>query len=215
MKKSKIIIGLFLLIIVSFSIIALTSKNTSQENKQSANIDKSNNARGIEITVDGVTSFISQDDQTNDQMLLGTVLKNQGVSITASDKKSDYAFALYFDAPELKIGSYKVYQCFGDSLCEDAHRNQKSSIQPYLTEKVDMNTYKASYDYPSLSLSPMVVTIASIEDAVWEGIGQTKLITGTFKGTLASVQKNSKNEDYVAGKTTTLEGKFKIYTLTR
>lgn len=149
-------------------------------------------------------------DNIEEVQVACNMVQSQGaLLLNALNKKENLSFGILCKTEKLAIGTYEVYECLTYTSCDD--KNQNATLMPYPTAVPSQyNDIKHAFKSPELGLTPLMLTISSIEDATWPGVpGVVKRIKGTFNGSLASVEYNPTSK--IIGPLKVLKGKFDIY----
>jgi len=170
-------------------------------------------AQSFELKVDGRNYTLSPDLPKVSQVPATVMDGGTMLSISAMDRGQDLTFALSIRSDQGPIGpgSYPAYHCGQDVLdCSD--RNRMAMLAPYPTGKPpDMDRSPSAWLYPALGLQPVTVTIESMSDVTWNGVGPAKRVKGHFAGTLAHLEQGKDGRSHVVPPTHPIEGAFDLY----
>jgi hypothetical protein len=180
-------------------------------------------AQIMEITIDGKTLKMRPDEPRDGHVVSASLVGNRNFALSAMDETVNFAFVAAV-APADKgkpfgVGSYQGYECRDHLGCDTQGADNSTrwaTLTPYPTGKaLDFRETRSAYLAPKLRLTPLTVTITSLEDAYWPGAGPVKRVKGTFKGSLANIGDNGAGQPAEVGPQKQVEGKFDLYTIVR
>ena len=164
----------------------------------------------VEITVDGKKMQVSDESVISFTFIMDHLL---GVAIMSEG--NDFQFAITSWMAELKPGTYQVFDCKGPSECdqEAESHGELAMYAPYPKDPPrPFSETRIAYRSAPLGLSPLSLVITEVKDEQQAGNPwRTKRVVGTFKGTMAYVEKDDAWQWHVIGNTTRVEGKFSVF----
>ena len=173
--------------------------------------DQSTIPQTFEITINGKT--VTMDPDKPDDGLVVTAASGRsggGLILSAINQPEDFSFQAIKYGP-LEVGTFQVFTCHGLNDCQDDN-GQTAMFGIYPTgETPKITDGKYAYKSQQLGLQPLTLVLTSVEDVNWPGVGPSKRVIGTFKGELATVDKNNNGDLIVIGDLAKIEGKFDLY----
>ncbi|MBO9632427.1 MAG: hypothetical protein J7578_04870 [Chitinophagaceae bacterium] len=166
-------------------------------------------APSVELKVDGVK-------KTEDPApVISSAYTSSYLLLSYLSEKDDIQFSISAYMPDLKPGTFQVYDCKSASECGDKMPdNQQTALYgPFIKDPMPaLNLFRSAYYAPKLGLSPLTFTITSVTDEQQAGNPfKTKRIQGKLNGVLAFVEQQSgRNDWHIVGKTTQIEGNFNV-----
>jgi hypothetical protein len=176
-------------------------------------ISKDENAipQTFEITVNG-KNVIMDPDKPDDGLVVTAASGRSGggLILSAINQPEDFSFQAIKYGP-LEAGTFQVFTCHGLNDCQDDN-GQTAMFGIYPTgDTPKITDGKYAYKSQQLGLQPLTLVVTSVEDVYWPGVGPSKRVKGTFKGELATVDKNANSELIIIGDLAKIEGKFDLY----
>lgn len=182
-------------------------------------------AQTFEIVIDGKPHTMEPDKPREGQTVMAAIVQDRSLLLSAMDKSADFSFTAHVETENkapLGIGEHPSFECRIIPDCDKGQREDAligSAITPFQKgEQFNAVDIKQAYKAPAIGLSPLTVTITSLKDANWPGVGKVKRVKGTFKGTLAHIESqpdSGTNQPRVVGPLKQVEGKFGMYAMLR
>ena len=173
----------------------------------------------LELIIDGKPLKMEVDNPRDGHVSVNHLVRN-ALTISAMDRDKNVFLSVTVtpaDGSPLKPGTYLSFKCLSDEDCTDAERahddkHTETMLMPYPGNEASPRDPVHAFKSPSLKLEPTTVTITSMEDAYWHGVGPAKRVKGTFSGTLAAIEADKEGRKVIAGPLKKIEGKFDLYT---
>ena len=175
--------------------------------------------QSLEFSIDGEQLKMEVDSPRDGHVSVNHLVGN-ALTISAMDRGRNVFLSVSatpMDGMPMKPGTYQSFKCASPEDCTDAERaHDEKHTETMLmrfpgNEGAPHDTVQAIKS-PALKLEPTIVTITSVEDAYWHGVGPTKRVKGTFSGTLAAIGADKAGRKVIAGPLKKIEGKFDLYT---
>lgn len=173
----------------------------------------------LELIIDGKPLKMEVDSPREGHVSVNHLVGNT-LFISAMDRPRNVILAVRvtpMDGSQMKPGTYQSFKCLSDADCTDAERTHydkhtEASLMPFPGNEAAPRDIAHAFKSTLLKLEPTTVTITSVVDAYWHGVGPTKRVKGTFSGTLAAIEGDNAGRKVIAGSLKKIEGKFDLYT---
>ncbi len=174
----------------------------------------------FDLVIDGQPVRLVPDRPEEGHIVGASIVGGRVINLAVLNKEHNLTFTISVEAPQgalLTPGSYQVYQCELAEGCDEIHdgRIKEATLGSYPGFRAAPGELKSAHKAPVLGLTPLTLTIASVKESYWPGVGPSRRVTGSFSGMLAYTERPRDEAPLIVGTVKKVEGSFDMYTILR